>query len=269
MIVSSATSSILGLRIADSVEPASRDLIRSSAQHSRAIAYFSENIESVNSVDELIADPDLYSFVMRAFDLEDQIFGKGLISKMLKSDIEDRTALINRLTDPRFKELYAALDFGEGGVGNTNTISETWQKSVIDRYVTRQFIDVQSDSNETVGIALEYREKISSVQNVFDILKDQDLSKVIRTAFGIPDGTAGLDIDRQAEILLDKIDIDELKKPDEIDRVMKRFAMISDALSGAAASANPAVQILQSSNAFVPVTIDLAAITSIPSNPYR
>ncbi|MHA6327032.1 DUF1217 domain-containing protein [Roseivivax sp. CAU 1753] len=262
------TNAVLGLKISGVLEATSRDLIRSSAQHSRAIAYFTENIAEVDTVDKLLEDQDLYAFVMRAFDLEDQIFGKGLMSKMLKSDIDDRDALVNRLTDPRFKELYAALDFGEGGVGNSNTISAAWQNSVIDRYVTRQFIDSQDDSNATVGTALEYREKVSSISNVFDILKDSDLSDVIRTAFGIPSETAGLDIDRQADIILSKVDIDKLKEPGEIDRVMQRYATIKDALSGAAVAANPAVQLLQPLSAFVPVTIDFSAILSIPSKPY-
>ncbi len=269
MISSFGTSSFLGLKLSERLEPVAVETIRNSAQHARAITHFKENIGAIESVDQLLEDQELYGFVMRAFDLEDQIFGKALISKMLKSDINDPEALINRLTDSRFKDLYKALDFGPDGVGNTNTISTAWQNSIVEKYVTRQYINSQAEGNATVGIALEYREKIANVRNVFDILRDPDLSKVIRTAFSIPKETSGLDIDRQAAILREKIDIEELKTPEEIQRVMQRYATIEDALNGSAASSSPALQMLQSSNSFAPITINLEPLLALPARPYR
>ncbi|ETX28901.1 DUF1217 domain-containing protein [Roseivivax isoporae] len=262
------------LTLVKATEDRARELIRTSAQHERAISHFRENIADVNSVDDLMADPELYGFVMRAFDLEDQIFGKALMSKMLKSDIAEPDALVNRLSDPRFKELYNALGFGPEGVNTLNTISSRWREEVVDRYVTRQMIDTYNDQNETVGRALDFREKIGGVRNYFDILKDQDLSVVMRTAFGIPDAVAGIDIDRQAEILADKFDLESLKDPEEIDRIMRLYVTLTDARNGVAglSAGSAAVQMLSTGlnrgGAFTPITIDIAAISARPANPY-
>ena len=46
---------------------------------------------------------------MKAYNLEDQIFGKAMMEKVLKSDISDSSALVNRLTDSRFKEFHKAM----------------------------------------------------------------------------------------------------------------------------------------------------------------
>ncbi|MHA6345253.1 DUF1217 domain-containing protein [Roseivivax sp. CAU 1761] len=261
------------LTLVKSTEGTARDLIRSAPQHDRAITHFRENIAKVNSVDDLMADPELYGFMMRAYDLEDQIFGKALMSKMLKSDIGDPEALVNRLTDPRFKELYKALEFGTDGVNTLKTISRKWQERVVERYVTRQFINGNETQNETVGRALEFREKAGSVSNVFDILKDRDLSKVLRTALGIPEAVAGIDIDKQAEIFKAKLDLEDLKDPEKVDKLMRRYVAISDALAGPAAlSGNAAVTLLSSAasgGGWLPVTIDITAVSALPSNPYR
>ncbi|MEO1959768.1 MAG: DUF1217 domain-containing protein [Paracoccus sp. (in: a-proteobacteria)] len=264
---------MLALKLVDATEEKQRELIRTSAQHARAIDHFRQNIADVETVDQLMADPELYGFVMRAFDLEDQIFGKALMSKMLKSDISDPDALVNRLSDPRFKELYRSLEFGTDGVNTLKTLSRRWQDMVVDRYVTRQFIDGNDAQNAIVGRALEFREKAGSVNNVYDILKDRDLSNVLRTALGIPDSVAGIDIDKQADIFLKKLDLADLKDPAKVEKLMRRYTAIADAQSGPAALAgNAAVTLLNaaaSGGGWLPVTIDISAISALPSNPYR
>ncbi|MCE0503880.1 DUF1217 domain-containing protein [Roseivivax sp. GX 12232] len=262
-------NSIAGLQVAQATEANSREIIRSSAQHARAIEHFRENIAAVETVDDLMGDPELYGFVMRAFDLEAQIPGKALMKKMFESDISDTSALVNRLTDPRFREIYKALDFGPDGVGTTNTLSQSWQDWMVDRYVTRQFLDARESENETVGRALYFREQAGGIETAFDILKDKDVAKVLRTAFGIPEATVGLDIDKQAELLLEKIDLETLSDPDEVTKIMQRYVAIADALSGAGAAQNTAVQLLQPRGSFAPVTFDFEMLSAVPQNPYR
>ncbi|MFD1342026.1 DUF1217 domain-containing protein [Litorisediminicola beolgyonensis] len=269
MLALGTMSAQTGLRLVTTVEDKAKALIRDSAQHARAIAHFEENIASVNSVDDLMADPDLYAFVMRAYDLEDQIFGKALMSKMLKSDIDDPKALVNRLSDPRFKELYNALQFGPEGENTLVTLSKKWRDSVVEKYVSRQFIDQQYDQNETVGTALEFRQKIGSVENVFDILKDRDLALVVRTALGLPREFAQLDIDKQAEEIKERLDLETLKDPAEVEKLVNRYVLISDAQSGTATAGSAALQMLTSAANYSFVSIDLEAISSLPRSPYR
>ena len=147
-----------------------------------------------------------------------------------------------------------------------------WQEEMVQRYVTRQYINDGEAQNETVGRVLEFREKAANVRNVFDILKDKDLSKVLRTALGIPEATAGLDIDKQAEIFKRKLDLADLKDPEKLKRLERTYVAISDATSAQGASSNPAVQMLSSmargGGAFVPMTLDISAISALPRRPY-
>ncbi|WP_375176147.1 DUF1217 domain-containing protein [Pseudooceanicola sp.] len=244
MIPISGLPSLTALNLVDATRDKQLDLIRNSTQHSRAIAHFRENIADVETVDQLLEDQDLYAFVMRAFDLEDQIFGKAMIEKVLKSNIEESGALVNRLTDTRFREMYEELGFGTDGKGNLNTILKGWQNRMVDRYVERQFINAAWDQNETVATALEFRKAAADIDSPFDILKSSTMTSFVQTAFGLPKQLSGLDIDKQAEIISAKIDFDELDDPAAVEKMIRKYVAISEALNGSAVANNAALQML-------------------------
>lgn len=270
------TSTQLGLRIADATRDAQVTAIRDSAEHSRAIETFRDRISEVRTVDDLLADRRLYVFVMKAFDLEDQIFGKAMIRKILESDPSKPDALVRRLTDPRFMELHKGLGFGPGGAGNTSVMERAWQDGIVARYVERQFIDGQAAKSETVGNVLEFRQKAESVKTWFDILKDPMMGKFMRTALGMPEAIVGLDVDRQAALFAKKYDIEKLQDPEERGRLERLYAIITDARDTSRIGQNAAVQILaggfgpaRDGGRFVPITLDIEMIGSFPRRPYR
>lgn len=269
-------STYLGLRIADATREAGVTAIRDSAEHSRAIAAFRERIADVRNVSDLMADRDLYVFVMKAFDLENQIFGKAMIRKVLESDPTKPDALVRRLTDPRFMELHKGLGFGPDGEGNNVVTDQAWQDGIVARYVERQFIDRQAAQSESVANVLEFRQKAPHVKTWFDVLKDPIMAQFMRTALGLPDESVRLDIDRQAALLEQKFDLEKLQDPEERKRLERLYTIITDARDTSRVARNAAVQIMSGvinsaagEGRFVPVTLDIAAIGNLPRQPYR
>lgn len=59
----------------------------------RDTQYYRENIGSVASVDEFLADYRLYSYAMKAYGLADMIESVAFMRKVLESDLSDDTAL--------------------------------------------------------------------------------------------------------------------------------------------------------------------------------
>ena len=269
-------STLLGIKIADATRDARVTAIRDSAEHSRAIASFRERIADVRSVDDLIADRELYVFVMKAFDLEDQIFGKAMIRKVLESDPADSRSLVRRLTDPRVLELHRELGFGPGGVGNSSVSDASWQQGIISRYVERQFINGEAVQSERVANVLDFRQKAPDVKTWFDVLKDPGMAEFMRTALGLSDQLVRLDVDRQAALFAKKYDIEKLSDPDERARLERLYAITSDARDPARVSQNAAVQLMSGAVTtatggaqFVPITLDISVISSLPRQPYR
>lgn len=274
MIPISASSSLLGLKIADATKDTQIETIKNTAQHGRAIETFLERIGDVETVDQLVDDYELYTFVMKAFDLEDQIFGKAMIKSILKSDIDDDESLINKLTDSRFKELYEGMGFGNGGTTNINTLLPSWQNDMVERYTDTIFVNNQAEQNETVAAALEFRAKAAEVENPFDILKDKEMASFMRTVLGFPDEMAQVDIDRQAKFIEEAYDLTKLQDPEEVEKLIKRFTIISDAKDGSNVANNPIVQMMSGatsigSGSFVPITLDISTIDFASLKAYR
>lgn len=111
MISISGLGSQTALRLIDATRSRQVEVMRDDPGNKRSEAAFRERIGNITTPEELIADFEVYSFVMKAFDLEDQIFGKGMVKKILQSDPENSSSLLNRLTDPRFREMHLSLEF--------------------------------------------------------------------------------------------------------------------------------------------------------------
>ncbi|NRB02705.1 MAG: DUF1217 domain-containing protein [Rhodobacteraceae bacterium] len=266
MISISGLSSNVALNLLDSTRDRQLELLNNEPVHKRAAEAFAERISSISTPEEFVADFEVYSFVMRAFDLEDQIFGRGLIRKTLESDPEDPASLLNRLTDQRFREMHLALGFTTAeGPQTPDFTSEAFVEAVTTRYFNRVYINNSGDQNSTVGTVLEFREQADSINNWFEILRDRDLTRFFQTALGIPESVSGLDLDVQRRIFEEKFDLADLADPEERERLTTRFIAISDALNPPAAAASSVASSLLVSFGtgpqIIPITLD---VTNLP-----
>lgn len=265
----------LAINLYDATRDTRLDLVERNAMNARQIAAFSERIASIGSAKELVADTEVYTFVMRAFDLEDQIFGKALVRKTLESDSANRTALVNRLTDPKIREMYDTLGFTSGGANSPNFGDADWQAEMVARFKERLVLNSAAEDNTGAGLALEFKLKAPEIETWFDVLKDKDLGKFMRRALGLPDAVIQVDIDRQADLFAQKFDIKKLKDPAEVDRLVSRFSAVYDAIEGTSVQSNAAVTLMQGAVAagqgegFNIITLDIPSIVRRGSDVYR
>lgn len=274
MLSISGLGSSTALKIIDATREKQMNLMSKDPANKRAEQAFRERIGTITSPKELVADYEVYSFVMRAFDLEEQIFGKGLIRKMLESDPVAPDSLMNRLSNSRFRELHLALGFTtEAGPQVPNLSASKFQDAVVAKFYNRQYIDENDSQNETVGTILQFRDKFSGINNWFQVLSDEKLTNFFQVALGLPKEMSSLDIDKQKKLLTEKFDLKKLADPDERQRLITKFAAISDVLNPQTfQSNNTALSLLQSFNMggqFVPFTIDITAVTFSASRLYR
>jgi hypothetical protein len=267
----------LDSRTALGVIDATRDkqdtLLRNDPTNKRGEAAFRERIAQITTPEELVADYEVYSFVMRAFDLEDQIFGKGMIRRVLESDPVAPESLLNRLTDSRFREMHLSLGFTtEEGPQVPDFSDPAFVEGIVDRFYNRAFISTNADQNETVGTVLEFRDGYAGINSWFDVLKDKTLTNFFQVALNLPSQMSGLDLDQQKRMLEEKFDLADLADPAARERLVTRYIAISDATTGLSAQTNTAVNLLSiaaSGGQFVPFTFDLALINYRPSQIYR
>jgi hypothetical protein len=267
MISLSGMSTQVAVKLFDATRDKQLDLAAQNAVNARQIEAFQERVGSISSAKELVADTEVFSFIMRAFDLEDQIFGKAMIRKVLESDGDDPSALVNRLSDPRIKEMYQALDFEPDGGRSFNLYKTEWQDEIIDRFKERVVLNAAGAENEGARIALEFKSKVSEIDNWLDVLKDADLGSFMRRALGLPDEAIGVDLDRQIAMFEQKFDIEKLKDPAEVDKLVSRFSAIYDAVEGVSSQSSTVLSLMQGAvsigqgSSFTIATIDIPTVS--------
>ena len=264
----SGLGTTLALRVIDRSEARQLDATAKDAQNARRIEAFLDRAGEISTVEAFIGDWEVYSFVLSAFDLDDQAFGKGMIRKIVESDASDKTSLVRRLTDGRFRELYDAVGFGPDGVSAAFSDPD-WRAEMVDRFVQRQFINTQKDGNADLGAALDFRLKAPEVRTWYDVLKSKEVAQVVRTALGLPDSMATLDLDRQIEIFESKMDLADFRDPEKRDAMERKFAAIADANAAMTRQAtSPVLHLMQAGAAFTPVTFDMEAIARMGRRVY-
>lgn len=184
--------------------------------------YFLANIRSVSSADEFLKNDRLYRFAMTAFGLQDMIYAKAFMRKVLTEGIDAPESFALQLADNRFRDFAEAFNFKRYAA--TATAFERAQQGTVDRYLRIQFESEEGTKDEGVRLALYFQRTISSVQSVYGILGDRALYRVVQTALGLPAASSAIDIDRQAAVISERLDLSDLNDPSKLDAFLMRFA---------------------------------------------
>lgn len=216
MISTSMSYQLITRDMAKSIER-----VQSQAMVDRETAYYLENIGNIKSAKEFTEDSRLFRYAMKAFGMSDMDYAKGLMIKAMEQGIDDDDALVNKLTDARYKDFVTTFNFKRHG--ERTTIFDKTRQPVVDRYVRQTLEEQAGEQNEGVRLALYFERKASSITNVYGILADKALAEVVRTALGLPDEVAAGDIDKQADLLKKRIKIEDFKDPEKVSEFLQRF----------------------------------------------
>jgi hypothetical protein len=212
------------------------------------VKYFKENVVKITSVDQFMASTDVYGIAMKAYGLEDRIGDTAFMRQLLQEGVSDPDSLANRQTDAKYREFAAAFNFAERGAA-----AITYRPAVegtSQSFVRQTLEENAGQQSEGVRLALYFQRKAPSVTSAFGVLADKALGEVVRTALGLPDSLASADIDRQAALISDRIDIADFKDPEKLSKFLSRFTAMYEMKNGNAFGAPSPAQLLQPSTGF-------------------
>ncbi len=221
--------------------PKSLERAAAMPQTANESAYYLAHIGKIKSIDDFLGNDRIYRYAMKAFGLEEMIYAKGLVRKVLTEGVDSSSSFANKLTDPRYKELATTFNFAR--YGSATTSFDRTQKPMTERYVRQVFEEQQGSQNENVRLALYFERKASGLKNAFEVLADPALLKVVQTALGIPASTSMMPIDKQAEMIGKKLDFDQLKDAEGVKKFLLRFTSLAD-IGASQTAANNALTIL-------------------------
>lgn len=190
----------------------------------RESEYYLSKISDIDSVEQFLADDRVYQLAMRAHGLEDMIYAKAFMRKVLTGGVDDRTSFANTLVDTRFREFATTFNFAR--YGKTATTFTKAQQGTVDNYVRQTLEATQGEANQGIRLALYFERKAPQVTSAYSLLADRALLKVTQVALGLPEQSASLDIERQVELIEKKLDVADLKDPAKLEKLLTRFAAL-------------------------------------------
>ncbi|MBL8581411.1 MAG: DUF1217 domain-containing protein [Rhizobiaceae bacterium] len=199
----------------------SLDRVEAQPMVERETEYYLENIEKVKSIDEFMADDRLYRYAMKAHGLENMTYAKAFMVKALKEGIEDTDSFANKLSDKRYRDFVDTFNFAANG--ETATIFTKARQGTVDKYLRQTLEEDAGKQNEGVRLALYFERKAPEITSFYSVLADTALSKVVRTALGLPDSFATADIDKQVALFESKLDIADFQDADKLGEFLTRF----------------------------------------------
>lgn len=133
---------------------------------SREADYYATEIKNITSIDDFLENDRLYNYAMVSYGLEEMIYAKGMIKKVLESDLTDENSFANLLTDTRYKEFAAAFDFGLT-TGTEVIQTDDQQSDLIEAYEQRI-----ADSNKNQQEELAYFKAVmATITEAIDLFK--------------------------------------------------------------------------------------------------
>ncbi|MCG5477416.1 MAG: DUF1217 domain-containing protein, partial [Sinorhizobium fredii] len=148
----------------------------------------------------------------------------AFMRKVLTEGIDSEDAFANKLADSRYKALVESLNFARHG--DTATSFERAQKGVVDKY-TRQTLEQNAgEENTGVRLALYFERMAPLITSGYEIIADEALAQVVRTALQLPEEFAAADVDRQAEAYEEAIDLKDFQDPVKLAAFVDRFTAL-------------------------------------------
>lgn len=250
------TGGLAGWTFLNRTLDAQKEAFGKSAQYQREQDYFKANIGAVETAEDLVSDRRLMAFALSAFGLDGDLPNKFFIQKVLSDGTSDSAALSNRLSDKTYREFSDAFGLGQGQIRKTGDSS--FADKIIQQYETQKFEESVGNVNDDLRLALNLKREITDLASsdmserakLFTVLGNPPLRTTFETAFRLPSAFAGLDIDRQVNVLEDKLEsafgsasISQFEDPDTAERLIQKFLLQSE-LSSFEASSSPAATAL-------------------------
>ncbi|PWC54970.1 DUF1217 domain-containing protein [Azospirillum sp. TSO22-1] len=186
------------------------------------IDYFNKAVDKLKSVDDLFKDQRLVSFLAKALNLSGEEQYPGKMKRILTEKVDDKNAVMNRLSSKQYKNAAESLQLGESGLARLK-LNGT-KESMAWAYKNAKFEESIGDENLAVRQA-RYFEKwaASAASSPYNVLGDPILREVVTYAVGLPKQIAVQPVETQAKAITDRVDIKKFSDAKFRENFIKKF----------------------------------------------
>jgi hypothetical protein len=198
----------------------------------RALDQFAKAVEKAPDIDKALSDPRITAVLLPALGLAGKEGQQALVKRVLLSDPADAKGLAAQLGGA-WRAAAATLDLKRTGLAGLK--DPATMKSLSEAYLSYQYRKGLDEQGAGVSDALYFREKAAGVTDVYTILGDPVMRRVVTGALGLPQGMVVQSVEAQARAVSARLDLDRLQNPGEVQKLVSRY-LISRAGTGGGAS---------------------------------
>lgn len=212
-----------------SVDTASRETERLSRDPmvKRDLARLDRAIAAAKTPADIFKDPVATRVLLEGLGLADQAANVGLAKQALLSDPAKSTSLAARLPDARWKAAAKQLNFAATGLATLRSASvrEVIAKGVIEY----RRVSAIEEKSRAVADALVIRKMADgATPNVYDLLGNKVLRRVVQTVAGLPDQLAVQSVEAQARQVESRVKLADFAYPAKREKLIQRYLMLAE-----------------------------------------
>jgi hypothetical protein len=184
---------------------------------------FKNRIGDIKSVEDLVGDRRLLSFVLDAFDLSGEIDKTAFVKVAIQGGSD---GFAKFLRDVRYRELAGFIEAPVYGV--TKLTTSEGQDAVIDRFMTIAGERAVGNQSERARQALFFKRIASTISSPLELLGNNLTRDIALTALSLPPQIAMQSVEKQEQLISSRIDVEKFDDPDYVDSFLTRFLVNAD-----------------------------------------
>lgn len=219
-----AASGIAALKLAQTTSGSAKGIAREKQDPVTIIALkqFQTAIAKAKDVKTALQDPRVLAVLLPGLGLADQAQYPGLVQKALLADPKDPKGLLASL-DSRFAAAARTLDLRSKGLAGLKDAA--LQKTLTDGYVQYQYQTGLDATNPGVSDALYFLKNAKGETNIYNILGNSVLRRVVTGALGLPDAIVVQSIETQAQAITSRLRLSDLQDTKKLAKLAERYVI--------------------------------------------
>jgi len=199
-----------------------------------ALAQFRTALGKADTIEKALSDPRVLKVLAPALGLPDQVDNVAMLRKALLSDPTDTKSLASQLGSS-WKA--AAQTLGVYKTGLDGLKDPALVAKLSDAYLKYQYRTGLDEQQAGMANALYFLDNAAGATDVYTILGNAALRKVVTTALGLPDAMVVQSVETQGRAVTSRLKLESLQDPKQVRKLAERYLInAANAAAGSATS---------------------------------
>lgn len=229
------TNPIAALVLAQTGEKKQLAQIAAEPEVKRDIAQFMQALAKAKTPADLLNNPAAMKVLLTANGLGDRASAPALAKQALLSDPAKPGALVNRLSDTRWKSVNKTYAFATKGLAILR--DPTVMAAITNGYAEVLWRKNLDRTTPGLSNALDFLKRASTISSATQVLGDPTFRAVITTALGVPKQIAFQTLNAQETAITTRIDLTKFKDPTFVHSFTQRY-LVAEALAASQNATN-------------------------------